>query len=41
LLPPFTGALASSLIIWSPGPQKDYSSDGGGNDINKFITSWK
>jgi prepilin-type N-terminal cleavage/methylation domain-containing protein len=39
--PPFTGVLASSLIIWSPGPQKDYSSDGGGNDINKFITSWK
>jgi prepilin-type N-terminal cleavage/methylation domain-containing protein len=38
---PFTGTLASSLIIWSPGPQKTYSSDGGGTEINKFVTSWK
>jgi len=38
---PFTGSLSSSLIIWSPGPQKNYSSDGGGTEINKFVTSWK
>jgi prepilin-type N-terminal cleavage/methylation domain-containing protein len=36
--PPFSsGTVNSSLIIWSHGPQKTY----GGNEINKFITSWK
>jgi prepilin-type N-terminal cleavage/methylation domain-containing protein len=38
---PFTGTVASTLIIWSPGPQKPYSANGGGTDRNKFVTSWK
>lgn len=38
---PFSGDVSSSLIIWSPGPQKTYNSSGEGGEANKYITSWK
>lgn len=37
----FSGSVTASLIIWSPGPQKNYVSSDSGGEASKYITSWK